>query len=156
MDAFQIALALGAFLVILVSLKDNRALLWVTVGVASFVVSTAYYRSGGPYPTAITALCDASVCLAIYRYWRERWEFYLFILFQGSVLVSLAYLAGLIGPHWAYVAVLEVINWAALVVIGGTRIVRLIRDAVGDHNRTFAFVRGFDRALHAHVPSAFQ
>lgn len=156
MDGFQIALLMGAFVVVLVSLQNRRALLWVAMGAASFIVSTAYARWGGPYPTAVTALCDVAACITIYHYWRERWEFYLFLLFQGSVLVSLAYFAGLIGPHWAYVAVLEVINWAVLAVIGGTRIVRLARDALGDHSRAYRYIRGADRALHAHVPSAFR
>lgn len=156
MNEFQIALLIGAALTALISISQARALLWISVGVASFVISTWYARQSLPYPEAITALCDASICFMLYFLARERWEIYLFVLFQGSVLVSTAYLAGVIGPHWAYIAALEGINWLALCVIGGTAALSWTQNGHGHRGRFVCYLRGADRALHAHVHSPFR
>lgn len=157
MNEFQIALMIGAALVALISIREPRALLWIGAGAASFVISTWYARINMPYPEAITALCDASICFLLYFAARERWEIYLFILFQGSVLVSTAYLAGVIGPHWAYIAALEGINWLALGVIGGTSALSWVRYAPsGNRHWAHNYIRGADRSLHAHVHTPFR
>lgn len=156
MDAFQQALAIGAVITALICIGDRRSLAWIFAGSMSFLISVAYARMVWPYPTAITALCDVVFCLLIYRFRRERWEKYLFLLFQGSVLVSMAYLAGVIGPHWAYVAALEGINWAALVLIGGTRIAGLLKNARVDIGWVKSAIRAVDRSLHANVHTEFR
>lgn len=152
----QQALLFGAVITALISIRNWRGLLWIAVAAWSFVASTIYARSGGPYPEAATAFLDALVCFAVYFVARERWEVYLFLLFQGSVLVSTAYLAGVIGPHWAYIAALEGINWLALCVIGGTSLLGLVNNAVGSRHWTSAYIRGADRTLRAHVHTPFR
>lgn len=156
MNEYQFALLIGAAITALITYRTPRALLWIGVGALSFVLSTLYGRTGLPFPAAITALCDAGVCFAIYFAAKARWEMYLFLLFQGSVLVSTMYLAGIIGPHWAYIAFLEGINWLALGVIGGTAALSWVGHAGRHHNRLVHYLRGADRALHAEVHKPFR
>ena len=149
-------LLFGAVMTALISLRNWRGLLWIVVAGWSFIASTLYARAGFPYPEAATAFFDVLVCFAVYFVARERWEIYLFLLFQGSVLVSTAYLAGVIGPHWAYIAALEGINWLALGVIGGTSLLGLVNNAVGSGHWAGSYLHGADRALRAHVHTPFR
>lgn len=157
MNEFQAALLIGAVLAALISIRQPRALLWIGAATASFVISTWYSRMGFAYPEAVTALCDTAICFVLYFAARARWEIYLFLLFQGSVLVSTAYLAGIIGPHWAYIAALEGINWLALLVIAGTSALSMVQnDPTGHHRWAYDHLRGANRALHAHVHTPFR
>lgn len=158
MDSFQFALLIGAALTALISIRQPRALLWIATGATSFIVSTGYARLNLFYPEAITALCDASVCFLLYFVARARWERYLFLLFQGSVLVSTAYLAGIIGPHSAYIAALEGLNWLALLVIGGTSALSWVprHGPSGRHHWARDYLLGADRALHTPVHAPFR
>ena len=156
MSEFQVALLIGAVITALISFRTPRAVIWIGAGAASFVFSTAYARVGWGYPPAFTAVLDASICFAIYFSAKTRWEMYLFLLFQGSVLVSTMYLAGIIGPHWAYIAFLEGINWLALGVIGGTSALSWIGNAGRDHHWFVRHLRGADRALHAEIHKPFR
>lgn len=156
MNEFQAALAIGAVITALISHRTPRALLWIAVGACSFILSTWYARMDLPYPAAMTALFDASVCFLLYFVAKTRWEMYLFLLFQGSVLVSTMYLAGIIGPHWAYIAFLEGINWLALGVIGGTSALSWVDHAGRDRSWLVRHLRGADRALHAEIHKPFR
>lgn len=128
MSEFQLALLIGAIITAAISKRLPRAHLWILAGAASFVASTAWARYGMPYPPAFTLAADSAVCLLIYFFGKERWEDKTYTIFQLSVLVSLVYLAGPIEiggvvitmSHWLYVVMLEICNWAALAVIGGT------------------------------------
>ena len=140
MDMWQTLLLIGAILVAAASFKVPRAHLWILAGAASFVASTAYSRFGLPYPPAFTLVCDATVCLILYFACRERWEEWLYRIFQLSVLVSLVYLAGPITlgslvihlDHTAYVIGLEICNWLALALIGWTGIgEQVMRNEIG-------------------------
>jgi hypothetical protein len=122
MNEFQIALLIGLCIIGLISSKLPRAWLWLACGTTSFVISTAYARFGLPHPPAFTLVCDASVCLSVYFFGKERWEENLWRVFQLSVLISLLYMSNFIADHWLYIVALEILNWAALVLIGGTAI----------------------------------
>lgn len=143
----QQALLIGAAIVALFCILARRwrGLVWIGAGIASFTVSTWYGRQDLPFPSAVTALCDVMVCFAIYLAADEKWERYVFRLFQLSVLASIAYFAGWIGPHSAYVLSLEIINWLALCVIGGTLTLEWLQDARGDHWRVVAHLRAAHR-----------
>lgn len=147
----QVALAVGAALVALFCIWRGqwRGALWIAAGTASFTLSTWYGRQTLPYPEAVTALCDAAICFAIYFSARERWERFLFLIFQGSVLVSLSYFAGLIGPHWAYIVGLEIINWLALSLIGGTALLSWLGNAYGYRRGLVGYLRGAHRLVWA-------
>lgn len=122
MSEYQIALLIGAFVTALISWHLPRARLWITAGALSFVVSTAYARYGFPYPPAFTLACDAAVCLLVYARASEEWELRIYDAFRLSVLISLLRMLGLIETQWLYVVSLELCNWLALLVIGGTAI----------------------------------
>lgn len=138
MNEFQIALAIGAAFVALISIHVDRALWWIGAGAASFVASTAYARYGLPLPPLFTALCDAAVCLMIYGFAHQRWELGVYRLFQLSVLVSIVFLGMVLlrspsaSSFW-YVTTLEGINWAVLLLIAGTAVAQWA-GADGDHH----------------------
>lgn len=133
MNSFQIALLIGATITALISSHLPRAWLWIGCGAVSFIASTAYARYGLPYPPAFTLACDAAVCLAIYGLAKEKWELLAYDVFRLSVLISLLHLFGAIESHWLYVVALELCNWLALLVIGGTAILA----GVAGENSTF-------------------
>ncbi len=120
MSVFQIALLIGALVTAVLSWHLQRALLWIFAGAASFVLSTAYARYGLPYPAAFTAACDVAVCLLVYFFANLKWEMGIGYLFQGSVLLSIGHLIGVIEPHRSYVMGLEGVNWLALLFINTT------------------------------------
>lgn len=124
MNEFQAALLVGAAFVALVSWRLDRSLLWIAVGALSFVASTAWSRFGLPMPPLFTALCDAAVCFAIYVWAKQAWELLLCQLFRASVLISVVFVGFTIatksGPSPTYVALLEAVNWIALLLILGT------------------------------------
>lgn len=135
MNEFQIALLIGLVVTGLISSRLPRAWLWLACGLASFVASTAYARFGLLYPPAFTLACDASVCLAVYFFGKERWEENLYRVFQLSVLISLLHMSHFISGHWLYVVSLELLNWAALLVIGVTAILDRARGHGGITHR---------------------
>jgi hypothetical protein len=149
-NSFQIALLVAALITAAVSRHQPRALLWISAGAASFVLSTAWARYGLPYPAWFTGVCDATVCLLVYFFGRQKWEMGIGYLFQASVLLSIGYLTGVIGPHYAYVIGLEAINWAALLLINLTVVASMLgRNGVHFGWGTRGSIRWTDRALHA-------
>lgn len=156
MNQFQIALLIGAIVTLLMSRNLPRSWLWILCGTGSFAVSTAYARYNLPHPEAFAVACDAAVVLAIYHFAKENYELLLWRIFQTMILINILFFVGLIGPRWAYIIVLEVLNWAALFLILGTAITERfaqgeIRPASISANR----VRGAGMALRrerAHAP----
>lgn len=161
MNGWQIALLIGATIVAYLSARLPRAQLWILAGAASFFFSTAWARYGLPFPPAFTLACDASVCLMIYFFGREKWEIWLYRIFQASVLASLVYLAGpleffgrsMIMDHYVYVTVLELLNWTALFVIGGTSVMDWGHEGFAGY-RWGAGLFGIVRAWRAHREKA--
>lgn len=137
MSNFQVALLIGAAFVAVSSWRLERSLLWIMAGAASFAASTAWSRYGLPMPPLFTACCDAAVCFAIYVGAKQVWELLLYQLFRASVLISVVFVGFTIatktGPHAAYVALLEAINWLALSLILGTAAMQRIKADGGGH-----------------------
>lgn len=131
MNEFQIALLVGATIVAILSWRLDRSLLWIGMGALSFVASTAYARYQLPMPSLFTACCDAAVCLTIVKYGRQAWELILYRVFQSSVLISIVFLGFTIfaksGSSPAYVALLEAVNWIALLLIMGTAAMQRVK-----------------------------
>jgi len=147
---FQLALLIGALITAIISFHLPRAWRWIAAGFVSFAASTAYYRYGLPYSPAFTLVCDASVCLAVYAWARERWEERIYNIFQLSVLISLLYMSNVIADHWLYIVSLELLNWAALLTIGGTAIWDRIKGNAGNpHDRRWADLHRSHIALRA-------
>ncbi len=169
MDVFQGALLVGAIGTAALCRKDRRALGWIAAGAANFVITAAYQDAGLPHHPVFTAFADASVCLAIYFFGRYRWEMRLWNVFQMSVLISIMRFVGTIArPEWVpyfpsnytYIALLEACNWAALAVIGGTRIMQMVdnhalerhpRGALGRVHRLVRSLRAERKAPPFHI-----
>lgn len=130
MNEFQVALFLGAALVALIARRLDRSLLWIAAGAVSFIASTAWARYHLPMPALFTACCDAAVCFAIYVHAKQVWELLLYQLFRASVLISVVFVGFTIfaksGPSSTYIALLEAVNWIALLLILGTAAVQRI------------------------------
>jgi hypothetical protein len=147
---YQKALLGFAVVAAVISADDRRALLWILAGAADFIITTAYQRSGittPPYPL-VTGIADAVVCLALWWFWDRRWEKYLFLIFQLSVLISLFRLIRVIDTNYAYVTALEVCNYLALLVIGGTHLLGKVDVGLGSH--TFRGLHWIVGDLYAH------
>lgn len=126
MSIFETILLLVAAAVLLLSLaaSNYRGAGWVVAISIDLVVSTAYWRADLPYADAFTAVCDFSVCAAIYCFGRYRWELQTFLLYQLSMLVSIVdFGAAIWAPGWidhdSYSSVLEAINYIAFILVGG-------------------------------------
>lgn len=131
MNQYEAALLIMALATAFVARGLPRAWLWITVGAISFVVSATWWRLNLPYHPAATLICDAFVCLTVYSLAREEFEIWLFNLFRLSVLISLLKLFGVVQENWVYAAALECVNFAALLLLGGTGI--LAGNANGGH-----------------------
>ena len=124
MSTIDWSLLIAAVLVSAASWRNPRAILWVVLAAVDFAISTVYWRSGLPYAEGVAGACDAAVCLGIYFAARQRWELWIWRLFQTSVAINFLYLAGNIGiftpiDHEVYSSALEAINWLTLLLIGG-------------------------------------
>lgn len=131
MTGTDTALALGLCFALAFSMGHPRIWAWLLAAAASYTVSSLYWRAGLPYAPFIAGMCDALIVLAVYFLGKERWEMWVWRIFQVSVGVNLFYLAqqyGIpyrLGLRWSlshndYSIILEVINWVALLFLGGT------------------------------------
>ncbi len=126
MTEVDTVLAIGLCFALAFSVGNKRAWGWLLASATSYVVSTAYWRSGLPYGPFIAGMCDAVVCLGVYFFAALRWEMIVYRLFQVSVGVNFLYLGITLGvipsrvDHATYAIALEIINWLALLLIGGS------------------------------------
>lgn len=148
MDIWQGALLCGAVGTAVLCRKDPRALAWIAAGATNFVLTASYEAAELPYHPAFTGFMDASMCVGIYFFGKHKWEMMLWRVFQGSVLISILRLLGVIHSHYDYIVALEVCNWLALFVIGGTKALQLVdgnlgweRSYRGAHQRVHHLVR---------------
>ncbi len=128
MNVFQIAIAAGATLAMVLSWRLPHAFMWICIGTVNAVACDIFYSYNLPYPAAFTLALDALMCLTIHWFAKEKWESGLYIIFQFSVLMSVFHLGGLINDDDAYRLALELCNWAALLMIAGTAMLGGIRD----------------------------
>lgn len=139
MSNYHMALFIAAVITGLVSCKTPRAILWILMLAASFTASVSFaffVRSndlGFPH-TGVTMLCDIVVFLSIREFGKERWETRLLApLVSFSAAVSLIYTTLTIFPIYGtppqllYAITLEVINYIALLIIGGVGLLNLIK-----------------------------
>lgn len=122
MSWYLLILAAAALAVFVAAGDDRRAQGWIALGSLSFAATYAYGAAGLPNHAAITAMVDTAQVLAIYFFGRYRWEMHLWRVWQASVLLSILHLAGLTGGTWIYAVCLEVLNVAALAIIGGRHV----------------------------------
>lgn len=127
MSVWQFSLAIGALISAVVAMKLPRSSMWIAIMAGNFILCTVYARSGLSYPPAFTLALDTLTCLAIDYYAREKWELRLFNIYQISVLISVLRLFGIVDSKYIYVLSLELCNWLALLLIGGTAVLDRIR-----------------------------
>lgn len=124
MSVFELALLAGLLVVAILTRHDVRAWVWLGIIAANYIVTSAYYAYELPAHPFFTLLMDALVCFAIIVKWEHRWEAALCWVFGVSVAIDLARLFVWIDSH-AYATGLELVNWAALLTIGGPRLIEL-------------------------------
>lgn len=137
MNPWAIALFIMALIVLALSRGVPRAWLWIGVGSASFVASSAFWEFGTmqmrDLHPVFTFACDALVCLAIHVGAKEKWELGVFVAFLMSVFASLLRLGGFIQDGTLYASLLELCNFGALLLIGGTGLL----DMIGKHEDSY-------------------
>lgn len=125
MDIWQASLATGAAFVAALSLHNLRALTWITLGTGVFWLVDFVYRYDWKVPTFWILIFYAVFCLVIDEFRKHPWELALYRWFRRSCYVSIIVTIGLPLSQPVYVAVLEAINWLALLIILGTTLVEL-------------------------------
>lgn len=150
MTVYVWALLFGAVITAAINYNNRVVLRWLTIGAANFALTYLYYFHALSWlPHAfVTGVADAAFVIAIMMYRRQAWEKAVQYCFMLSVLVSMSKLLGWLPDQTSYGIALEVTNWAALLVMGGTGILRLIdEDDTGDVVGQVAWSRP-RRALH--------
>lgn len=121
MDIYEFALLIGACIAAFICIHDRRALAWIGLGVTNFAATAWYYRHASAIPPSfVTGCTDCVTGLLILWLGRFRWEKWLLTVFQLMALTDLCMLAGLIPDQYTYAVALELLNWAALAIVGGT------------------------------------
>lgn len=149
MTPFELALLVGVLAAAAACRFKDRPLLWLTVGVVNYVITSAYYALGLPYHAFFTAMADSAVCLSIYFGGKYHWEMGLYRVYQFSVAISILRLSTLIDDAYFYALLLEACNWLAIFVIIGKGIAErlengdayLDRHLRGRVHRALRFVR---------------
>ena len=140
-----LSLVTAALIAMAASHKTPRAWLWIGLGGASFIASSLLWAYGNKEAHPLFAFtADALVVFSMHLWIRERWEISLLLLFMVSVFINLMKLGGFMPAGEIYPAMLEIINWLALLWITGVG----LTDLLNQHDR-----RTFHR-LHSrlHLP----
>lgn len=130
-SAYEQALLVTLICAYLLTLGNGRAWLWLTAGAADYIITSAFSASAG-WPSApfFTALVDASVAAAVGVAWRKRgiarWEAAFCHVFIGMMALDLARVFLFVSDD-SYRLGLEVLNYAAMLAVGGPRIVEYVR-----------------------------
>lgn len=127
-------LGIGALITMVISWPVKRASYWVAlIAVGYFAPTIWWFSLGGSHLFIFNILVDASICLIIDRYARERWEVMLFRVYKLSAATSALFFGIYIGAKYAlgpstlggiffevYAILLEAFNWTALAIIART------------------------------------
>lgn len=135
------------------ALEANNLLASHTGDIALYV---AIWRDWLP-PSLVAGACDAVVCVLIYYFGRERWEtLWLYSISLGMMATNLLYSSGLImgfppiPDRGTLGSILEAMNIAALLLVGGTGLLDRVQDVAGNIGgfvgRVFRLSRSYLRA----------
>lgn len=124
----------GVVLAALVSYNRPRALLWLTLGAADYLFTSAWADLGYPLHPFITAMTDAAVCIVIYIVCKsqggQRWELGVYAAFWLSAGVGFLKLSGYLDTGNAsatlYPLLLEAANWLAILSVFASGTLRLV------------------------------
>lgn len=90
---YQWGLIIGALIAFVLAYRVPRAGMWLGLGAASFVLSTAWVRFGLPHGAAIGAATNLVVCMFLYVYARRRWEMRVWNCFHVMITLDILFLA---------------------------------------------------------------
>lgn len=143
----------AAAAVAIVSYANLRGLAWLLALVAGYFVSGFYWRTGAPNGELVAGLCDAAVCGAIFVLGRYRWELWLWLLSQFSLLVNILYLVSNLSgaraiDHEVYSIALETLNALAFLLIGGVSAFQKTGMTDGIAFRPWVSILGFARPAY--------
>lgn len=99
-----------------------RAVIWIGLGVASYVTSAMWHNAGWPYATQFGAATNLAICYLFWIFSNRRWEMRLWNFFHLMLVVDLLYMFGAIRDQFTFAVSLELINLSALIFIGVTGI----------------------------------
>lgn len=124
MSVFQIIMLCVVLSVAWVSRQNVRGLVVLGALITDYLVSSTWWDLGGGAPELVAGLCDAAVCLVLWRFGRKLWECWVWLVFLTMLGINFVYLANNLTalhliPHNVYASVLEVMNLVALALIGG-------------------------------------
>lgn len=124
LSPFQIGMLVLFLASAWVSRRNWRGLLWLSVMMTSYLVSSEWWRVSGASAELVAGLCDAATVMLIYLFAKRIWELAVASIFTISMMINLVYLAqnlsGLeVISHNAYATALELVNVLALALIGG-------------------------------------
>ncbi len=145
MAVYQSTLLIAAGFVAAVAWSLPRAIVWMALMALSFVASTMFWEAHAIdsgffiYPAMFAGLCDTVVVLTMHKHAVLRWEMRVANVIHGMIFVNVAWqIPGLF--HWAfgglaawigvseqflYGALLDLGNWLALAIIGGTAVIQM-------------------------------
>lgn len=155
MTEYEFALAAGCVLTAIIARELPRALVWLAVIAASFAASSVYWRTSLPHPVVFAGVCDAIAWLVIYAGAKRKWEMRLGNVVQAMILVNIVYgvlpVYGVEVSAFAYGVLLDVCNWAALFLIGGTAWMQMVGAYGGTAlaRRPRSLLHRLGAALHA-------
>lgn len=126
-NPYSLAIFFAGLVTLSLTYRTPRAWLWLWIGGASFVSSALYWDFGNrQWHPIFTFTCDSLVCLSLHLWLKEKWELGVFACFLLSTFVSLLMVADFVPDTVLYASMLELCNWAALFVLGGTGLMDLI------------------------------
>lgn len=119
-SVYNIVILSGVAAATLVAWGIWRNVCWLLALAAVYMASVLWWRAGLPHPELISGVLDFAVIGAIFWYGKQIWELRVWYLFQLMLLINLVYLAT--HPwldHAIYASALEIVNVAAIMLIGG-------------------------------------
>lgn len=157
MSETDIAFTVAAAGVVALSIlaRNWRVFIWLPLIAASYLGADFAWRSGfSPlHASALTAIGDGAVCLGFYFWGRQRWEMWIWRLYQVSCGISIYYAAAHLSlvpspSHNAYSYMLEAVNALSLLTMLGTGVTRWVGMGNGAAVRPDRHVHPFVRAVH--------
>lgn len=154
-DTIYLAAALA---VCIVSYRNLRGIAWLLALAVGYFVSGMFWRLEVGNGELVAGLCDAAVCAAIFVLGRYRWELWLWLLSQLSLLVNILYLVNNLSgarviDHETYSIALEALNGVAFLLIGGVSAFQHVGMTDGSAFRPWVSVLGFVRPAYQEVAS---
>lgn len=173
MQWYHVAIPALAVISAISARRTPRAILWVSAIMAAYIAPVAYlyadmpsWLTWHPPQPGVSFLCDGAVyCLIIHNH-EERWERWgLGSIFMASSTVDLIQCFGVMTGYppplsgHSYGIVLDALNVAALLLIGGISIADRIKDGGRDLSGFYQLY--LDRAIRAahektHAPKPFR